>query len=318
MADKYAIPNIYTDYRGLIDDKDLQAVVVAVPDDLHYSATMDALDAGLHVLCEKPLALNAEHARIMYEKAEEAGVKHMTYFTWRWLPSHRYVRLLIDEGYIGAPYHSHFRFLGGWGREARYGWRFDRGRSNGVLGDLGSHMIDLARFWIGDIVRVNARLDTFVKRPGPDGGYLDPANDSAMLILEFESGAVGLIDVSIVAHTADRPFEQYAILHGDLGTLEVGFDLSRGHTVRGAHHDEEAFRSLATVDEMLTGVDVNASEWDQLVQVFTTQSVGTRLFVDAIVQDQPVSPTFYDGLKAQEVIDAAIASNEQGCWVALR
>jgi predicted dehydrogenase len=91
MAQKYDIPNVYTDYRELIEKVDLQAVVVAVPDDLHYPMTMDALDAGLHVLCEKPLACNAVQAREMLEKAERVGVKHMTCFTDRWMPFYRHV-----------------------------------------------------------------------------------------------------------------------------------------------------------------------------------------------------------------------------------
>ena len=90
-----------------------------------------------------------------------------------------------------------------------------------------------------------------------------------------------------------------------------------GYSVRGARSDEDTYQELVIPEELLAGVDVNASVMDQLLQVFRTQSVGTRHFVDAIIQDQPVSPTFYDGLKAQEVIDAAIRSDEQGCWVSL-
>jgi predicted dehydrogenase len=84
MAHKYAIPTVFTDYHELIDKGHVQALVVATPDDLHYPITMAALDAGLHVLCEKPMALTVKQAREMTEKAEKVGVKHMVLFTNRW------------------------------------------------------------------------------------------------------------------------------------------------------------------------------------------------------------------------------------------
>jgi len=111
MAAKYDIPQVFTDYRAMIEQGHLQALIVAVPDDLHYAITMDALAAGLHVLCEKPLASNARQAREMYEKAEAAGVKHMVLFTYRWLPQYQYLRELTTQGYLGRCYQAdlHFR-----------------------------------------------------------------------------------------------------------------------------------------------------------------------------------------------------------------
>jgi len=106
MAKKYDIPQVFTDYRTLLEQDNLDAVVVATPDDLHFPMTMDALDAGLHVLCEKPMALNAQHAREMYDKAEAVGVKHMVLFTWRWQPHFRYLKQLVDDGYIGRCYQA--------------------------------------------------------------------------------------------------------------------------------------------------------------------------------------------------------------------
>ena len=86
VAGKFEIPQVFTDYRKMIADAGLDAIVIASPDDLHNHMAMDALDARLHMICEKPLALTADHARQMYEKAEAAGVTHMTYFTFRGLP----------------------------------------------------------------------------------------------------------------------------------------------------------------------------------------------------------------------------------------
>src|SRR5919206_4823307 len=106
-----------------------------------------------------------------------------------------------------------------------------------MLGDLGSHMIDLARWYVGDIAKVSSQLATFIERPGADGAALDPANDAALLAVEFANGAQGTIQVSAVAHVGDRGQEQQVILHGESGTLEIVYT-GMGAEIRGARHDE--------------------------------------------------------------------------------
>lgn len=312
MADKYEIPRVFTDYREMIEKAELHGLIIVVPDDLHYTITMDALDAGLHVLCEKPMALNAGQCREMYEKAEAAGVTNMVYFTWRWLPQYRYLKDLVDEGYVGDPFHCIFRYVSGYGRDVQYGWRFDSKRSNGIIGDIGSHMIDFARWFIGEITGVYAHLSTFLDRPGIDGQPLDPENDSASLILQFKNGAAGMIQVSAVAHVGDRMHEQHVILHGRSGSLETDFTL-KGGEIRGLRDDEEEFKILPVPDGLWGNADRS-----NFLDTFIKQSVGTRLFIDAILEDRPVSPNFYDGLKVQEVVDAAIESHHSGRFVSLQ
>lgn len=319
MAQKHGIPRVFTDYREMIEQGNLDAVVVATPYDLHYPMTMDALDAGLHVLCEKPLALNAGQAREMTERAELAGVKHMVLFTWRLTPYLQYVRHLIDEDYIGRCFHVQMRFLEGGGRSGQYKWKYDQQRATGTLGGLGSHMIDFACWAIGDIARVSAHLSTFIDRPAADGQPYQPANDSALLSLEFQNGAQGMIYVSNVTHVGDRGGELHITLHGESGTLEVDFiggGSEAGTTIRGARHSEESFRTVSIPDHFW-GEARQSTPLNELVEVFTKQAVGPRLFVDGILEDRAVAPSFHDGLRVQEVIDAAIESDRQGCWVSL-
>jgi len=311
LAKKYEIPHVFTDYREMIERGGLQALVVLTPDDLHYPVTMNALDAGLHVLCEKPLALNARQAREMYAKAEAAGVKHMVFFTYRWLPHYRYLKALIDEGYLGRWFHCHLRYEGGYGRDGQYGWRFDRQRANGVLADLGAHMIHLAQWWVGDVTRVTGHLDTFVDRSDPEAERLDPANDSASLTVEYANGAQGTIYVSAIAHVGDRGQEQEIRLHGEAGTLEANMT-NAGVELRGARHNDEHVEILPVPDSIWKGADKN-----DMWSVFSTQSVGARQFIEAILEDWPVSPNFYDGWKVQAVIDAAIESHRSGSWISL-
>lgn len=311
VANRYGIPLVFADYRELIEKARPDLLVIVAPDDLHYRIAMDAFDAGLHVLCEKPLALTAREARGMFERAEQARVKHMTFFSWRWPPAQRYVGRLIKQGYVGRCFDCQLHFLHGLGRQKQYEWRFDRQRSAGALGDLGSHMIDLARCYAGEVSRVSANLATFVDRPGPDGAPLDSANDSALLALRFASGAQGTIQVSTVAHVADREVEQTIIVHGEEGSLEARYS-SLGTEVRGARLDEAAWRTLPMPDDVWGDTDRR----DPL-GVFRTLSVGDRLMIDAILDDRPVSPNFYDGMKVQEVIDAAIESDRTGEWISL-
>lgn len=317
MAKKYEIPQVFTDYQAMIEKAGIEALVVALPDDLHYPVTMAAINAGLHVLCEKPLALTVAQARAMVESAEAAGVKHMTYFTWHWLPVFQYLHRLIQEGYLGQSFYSEFRYVGGFGRKGQYGWKWDRQRGLGSLGDLGVHMIDLAHWCIGDIVKVNAHLATFIDRRDGAGQPLEPTNDAALLTLKFADGSQGVIHVSAVAHVGDRSQEFQVLLYGETGTLEVDFNFRDGYVIRGAKGNEEKIRPLTIPADLLNGIDPATPVFEQLMQPFMTQSVGTRLFIDAIVNDWPLSPSFHDGLKAQAVIEAAIAANQRECWVNL-
>ncbi len=315
MASKYHIPQVFTNYQNLIEKGDLDAVVVSTPDDLHFQMTMDALDAGLHILCEKPLALNAGHAKQMYEKADAVGVKHMTNFTWRWQPHFQYLKKLVDEGYIGRCFDAHFRFRVSFGREPEYQWRYDGQRSNGVVSDLGSHMIDFARWYMGGISKVNAQLASYVDRSGVDGKSLLPTNDSAFVNLQFDNGAQAMIQVSGVAYMGDRGGEINVVLHGASGTLEADhilFGKDAGATLFGGRHDEERFGVLTVPSNLQQ--DLNTSEF---MDPYVKQSAGPRLFIDAILENRLISPNFYDGLKVQEAIDAALESHRTGCWVSL-
>lgn len=311
IAIKYRISRVFVDYREMIKHADLTALIIAAPDDLHYEIAIEALSSGLHVFCEKPLAMNAQQAREMYKTAQRAGVIHMVHFTYRWMPFFQYLHDLIDQGYIGRCYHGEFRYLQDYGRNSEYQWRFDRKRANGVLGDLGTHVIDLARWMVGDIREVRAQLGVFVEREGLEGGRIDPANDSAQLLIQFANGAHGFIQASAVAHMADRGWQQQINLYGEAGSLELRvpfWGADAGAILRVSRSSDEQFQRLEVPDVYWGGVDRSDP-----FGIFTQQSVGCRLFVDAITENRLVSPTFYDGYKAQQVVDAALESHRSGC-----
>jgi len=315
VAAKYGGPKTFSDYRKMITEQELDAVIISTPDKLHYEMAMAALEAGLHVLCEKPLAMNAGQAWEMYQKAEAVGVKHMTYYTYHWMPFYQYLRDLLLMGMIGTCYHCQFWFPMGHGRSQEYFWRFDQKQANGILGDLGSHMIDMARWLVGNITTVSAQLGVSVNRPGADGGSIDPANDSAFLLVRFAGGAHGAIQTSAVSHIADRGGQQQIKLYGETGSLETDLIYRGSETralIRHASCQDEQFQTLEVPESYWGGADSS----DPL-SIFNKNSVGTRAFIDAILEDRPIEPNFYDGFKAQQVIDAALASNERGCAVSI-
>jgi predicted dehydrogenase len=310
MAAKYQIASVYTDYEAMFAHGGLEAVIVATPDDTHQAITLAALQAGLHVLCEKPLALNAQQAHEMYTTAEAAGLITLVLYTYRWLPVYQYAHDLVAQGAIGRCYHAEFHYLGDYARGQDYLWRFDQRRANGVLGDLGSHVIDMARWFVGDIRQVSAQLGVRVARAGVDGAPLDPANDTAQLLVEFADGAHGLIQASAVAHLPDGSNQQRVQLYGEAGSLEISFSFGgpqAGGVIRGARSQDAEFQTY----------EVPAAYWGTVspaepFAIFTQQSVGCRLFVEAVAEKRQVSPNFYDGYKAQQVIDAALESHRTG------
>jgi predicted dehydrogenase len=172
---------------------------------------------------------------------------------------------------------------------------------------LGCYAIDLARWFVGDIARVSARLNTFVDRPAPDGQPYEPAHDSAVLAVGFEDGAQGTVHASVVSHVAERGQHNRVTLHGEAGTLELDATFTGGE-VRGARTGEERFATLPLPDDLDPATTADADPG---------HSVGARAFIDAILEDCPVAPSFYDGWRVQQVIDAAFASHEHGRWISI-
>jgi predicted dehydrogenase len=319
VAAQHGIPRAFGDYHAMIDQGGLDAVVISTPDDTHYPITLAALEKGLHVVCEKPLAMSAAQAREMRDRAVAAGVVHMPFFTFRWIPAFQRMKRLVAEGYIGRVLSCEFHFLEGIGQPDHYAWRFDPRHSQGVLADRGSHMIDLARWLVGDISRVHAHLVTFQTYPGPDGKPMDPVGDDAWVMLEFAGGASGVVHTSWVTYQAERNIEQRVTLYGDQGMLEVdnpiAFPASPGTTLRGARYGEQPVKDLPVSDDPKREAEYHQGMLAYAFDAFAREPVGDRLFIDRILAGQPVSPDFTDGLKAQEVIEAAFKSQQDGGWV---
>lgn len=318
IADTWNIPQVYTDYNEMIENANLDAVVISTPNDTHYPITMKALKHGIHVLCEKPIALTYNQAKEMAELAEEKGVKHLVPFTYSFMPTARYLKELIDDGYLGKPYHLNMRYYTGFARDGNYMWRFDKKiAGSGIIGDLGSHFLYIAEWLYGDITALTCRLGHIIDREPTDndGNAYEVADDSCMLTLEFANGAIGMMHCTALAYE-DTPFGQthHMEFHGSDGTLYSFTDWDTVQEVRGARVGEGMIKELP-IPEHIWGTARHDTVHNTYKDMFRSEDFMIRGFINGIVNDTELTPNLHDGARIQRLISAAIESHQTGSRV---
>lgn len=305
LGDRYGIKHLYSDWQAMIGSGEIDAVLVASPDDLHYEISMAAITAGLHVMCEKPLAMNARQASEMVVAVERAGLINNVMFTFRHLPMFRKVKELLEAGTLGKLYHFDFRFNMGWAAAPDYHWRFDGDRGTGTLGDLGVHDIDLVRWLLGEVSSVYSDTEHSVVRRRLSGEPVTPSNDTSMMILGLENQAKGVITTSVVFQQGDREMDQRLMIYGSEGSIEATLfsaGANQGMRLWLAHHD-------GSTEEFDFGEDMH--------EHLGSETVGVRQFVENVAIGRQSGPNFNDGYKAQLVIDAAFESVTSGKRITL-
>jgi predicted dehydrogenase len=285
----------------------------------HAPITHAAIDAGLHVLCEKPLALDAVEAAGMAARAAAAGLTTMVAFTYRWMPTNRHVKRLLDEGAIGRPFLFDIGYLSGYARHDDYAWRFDVERAgSGVLGDLGSHCFDLARWFLGEIDEVVAATRQVQERPDrrPDGSPYQHAEDTASVMLQFASGAIGTLRTSAVCWTGVESGQKVGIsIQGTEGTITSLIDWQTVQEVRLSRPDQPdpmGAVPLPVPEDLWPGGGPRERVDDTLRAVFSTTDAMARGWVAGIAAGRPVEPDLAVGARIQELTDAALASAASG------
>ncbi|MBN1346941.1 MAG: Gfo/Idh/MocA family oxidoreductase [Phycisphaerae bacterium] len=319
MARTFGVPHAVTDYRELIELDGLDAVIVATTNVTHHPICMAALERGLHVFCEKPLGMTLTEAREMRGAAERAGVKHMVAFTCRWLPHAMYLKELLAEGRVGRVYHVNVTKMAGYaGAGSPRVWRFDRALSGGgVLADLGVHMIDLARWYLGEIRSVCADARTVIgERRDPEGREMLPCevDDAVAFLAEFASGVQGVFHISWVAH---KGHEQTIDICGENGTLVFGASPEAWElSLLGSTAGEKRLVPIEVPDRLMEGIDGSSPEtgWRSFIEGYPSMA---RRFIDTIARDESPSPSFDDGVRAQAVMEAVMRSSGERRWVAV-
>ena len=318
MGARWNIPNVYTDWQEMIAVGQLDAIVVSTGNDTHYPISMAAMNVGIHVLCEKPLALTYAQSQEMADLAAQKGLKNLVPFTYSYMPTALYLKELIDDGYIGKPYHLNMRYYTGYARDGAYHWRFDLAKAGGgIVGDLGSHFLYIADWIYGRISSISCQLGFQVPRAktDSDGNPYEIADDSAILTLQFENGAQGVIHVTAVCYE-DTPFGQthHMEFHGAGGTLYSFTDWDTVQQVSGARDGEGAIKALPIPDDIWNGVRRDTVH-NTYRDIFRTQDLMTRQFITGIVEDKPLTPSFEDGARIQKYIEAAQKSHAERRWV---
>ena len=326
-ARRYGFETYYTDWKKLIADERIEIVDNCLPNNMHAEPCIAAAEAGKNVLCEKPLAATLEDARAAYEAVEKAGVKNMVAFNYRFVPAIRLAKKLIDEGFIGKILQYRAVYLQEWIMDPNFPlvWRLRKSvAGSGALGDLGAHIIDLARFLVGEIKSVCGMMETFIKeRPLPENpekkGKVD-VDDAFIAMVRFKNGAIGSLEAS--RFCAGRKNYQRVEIHGTEGSIV--FNLERLNELevysRRDPEDRMGFRNILVTETVHPFME----HWWPHGHIIGWEHTFVHEiyhFIDCIVNDKPVAPmaaTFYDGLKCQEVLNAIEESSQKGRWIELQ
>lgn len=312
----WGIDRTATDYEAICSDPDVDAVIICTPNDTHLSIALAAARNGKHVMCEKPLGLNAQQVRAMYDACRLAEVVHMTAFTYRFAPAMRYLKHLVQSGALGTPRHFRSqRFLDL--PETSWGWRQYHSRAGaGDLFDMTIHRIDFAIDLLGPIRTVSGAVARFADRTATADGQPCPPSDVddwSALIGEFECGATGVWEGTTLSkgYRLNGFGHEWAEVTGseasgvyrmhEPNTLLLG---RHGGDLEPIPVPPEFLKPPGSPRDPNVGVPATVFRYDLVWE-----------FVSAIVEKRPAVPSFLDGLNAQLVADAVLRSHAERRWV---
>lgn len=305
-----------TDPIALAQSDAIDAVIIATPNFTHHPISTAASRAGKHVMCEKPLGLNAGEVRAMYESARDHGVVHMTAFTYRFAPSMRYLRHLLKSGALGTPRHFRSQRFLDW-PETSWGWRQYKDKAGaGDLFDMTIHRIDFALDLLGPLARVCGAVARFAPRTStPDGRTCPPSDvdDWSCLVGEFDSGATGVWEGTTLAKGYHRNGfgHEWAEINGSEGSAV--YRLHEPNTILLGKTGSDLAPVPVPAEFLKPADSPRDPNQGEPATVFRYDLVWE--FISAIVEGRPAVPSFYDGLNAQLIADAVLDSYARRTWV---
>jgi myo-inositol 2-dehydrogenase/D-chiro-inositol 1-dehydrogenase len=323
FAEQWGYESSVTDWRKLVDDKSIDLIDIASPNDTHMEIAIAAAQAGKMVMCEKPLGRSAAESAKMVEAVERAGVANMVWYNYRRVPAVTLAKQLIDEGRLGKIFHYRAKFLQDWtiSKDLPQGgqglWRLDVGvAGSGVTGDLLAHCIDTAMWLNGGISSVTGLTETFIKeRHHNITGKTEKVgiDDASLFLSRFENGSLGSFEAT-----------RYARGHKALYTLEINgehasifWDLHDLHRLQYFdHRDEGRTRGWRSVHITDGDHPYMNKWWVPGLQIgyehtFIHQAAD---FIDGLTSGKPAAPTFRDALATDLVTDAVLKSAKTGQW----
>jgi predicted dehydrogenase len=325
-----------TDWHELVESPLIDIVDINTPNDSHAEIAIAAAQHGKHVLCEKPLALNVKQAQAMLAAAQKSKVVHMICHNYRRIPAIVLARKLLGEGVLGQIYHYRARYAQDWAVDPEFPlvWRLQKNVSgSGAHGDINSHIIDLARYLVGEFKEVCGLMHTFVhERPLVEtgsGGKTHPfpakpprkmgkvtVDDAALFVGRFENGALANLEATRFALGRKNHIELE--INGSKGSLYFDFeDMNRLKFFDNTNPpDRQGFRDILVTQP--GGVHPYFSHWWPAGHIIGYEHTFIHTiadFVNACVDGKPVQPTFEDGVKNQRVLEAVEDSARSGKWM---
>jgi predicted dehydrogenase len=326
-ADNWGFESTETNWKKLVERKDIDAIDICTPNDSHAEIAIAAAKAGKMVLCEKPLALNGPQGEKMVAAIEAAGVPNTVWYNYRRVPAVTLAKQIIDSGKLGKIFHYRANFLQDWTISADLPqggaglWRLDaKAAGSGVTGDLLAHCIDTAVWLNGSMKDVSAMTETFIKeRKHTLTGKVEKVkiDDACTFMGHFKNGSLALFEST-----------RYARGHKALYTLEINgenasirWDLHDLHRLQYFDHSDEGivrgWRSVHVTDSdqpymknwWVPGLQIGYAE------TFTHQVAD---FLKAAGEGKPCPPTFRDALETQYICDAVLESAKKGKWVKVK
>jgi predicted dehydrogenase len=323
FASNWGYESVETDWRKLVDRKDIDLIDIASTNDTHHEIAVAAAKAGKIVMCEKPLGRNAVEAKAMVDAVESAKVSNTVWYNYRRVPAVVLVKHLLDEGRFGKIFHYRAKFLQDWtisedlpqGGEGL--WRLDvKVAGSGVTGDLLAHCIDTAMWLNGSITEVSAMTETFIKqRKHTLTGKIEPVgiDDASAFLCRFKNGSLATFEST-----------RYARGHKALYTLEINgehasafWDLHDLHRIQYFdHRDEGRVRGWRSVHVTDGDHPYMKKWWVPGLQIGYEHTFIHQFadFVEAVDQGKSVEPTFRDGLATDYVTDAVLKSASTKQW----
>lgn len=330
---RFGFEEASTDWRSVIERPDIDVVDIVTPNDSHAEIAIAAAKAGKHVICEKPLARTVAEAKAMLDAVQAAKVIHMVAFNYRRTPAVALARKYIAEGRIGKILNFRGTYLQDWSADPNspLSWRFSKKiAGSGTLGDIGTHVVDMARYLVGEIQAVNAMTKTYIPtRPLQAGGVdklgaaekstdgprgVVDVDDEVLTMLRFESGAIGSIEASRNAYGRNN-FLTFEV-HGEKGSIVFNYERRDELQVMFADDpaDARGFRTVYTGPAHpygeglwpIPGLGIGYTE---------TKIVEAYDLFKAIASGEQPSPNFLDGYVIECIAEAILKSAESGLWV---
>lgn len=328
-AAQYGWESYETDWQELIKRDDIDIVDISTPNNTHAPIAIAAAEAGKHVFCEKPIAMNLAEAKEMLAAARENNVRHMVAFNYRRVPAVAFAKKLIDEGKLGRIYHIRSVYLQDWITDPDFPlvWRMDaKVAGTGAIGDLGAHIFDIATYLLGDITAVTACTKTFIEQrktlAGASGGLAASAgsgeaavtvDDAFVALAKFSSGAIGTFESTRFA-TGRKNYNCFEI-NGSKGSLT--FNLERmnelGYLSKDDDPLENGFRTILVTE---AGHPYIEAWWPpgHIIGWEHTHIHQIADFCDAIGKGENPSPGFDEGAKNQAILDTVFKSSQSHQW----